>query len=509
MSSRIRIIAVGLLAVGLTSGGPGSVRRFPSRPADRIEAFGVETLVSRGSSRSSQALAGERGVQEPLPAFLEAPGEGGRPFGPQWASTERLQVEDGADFLPFGAFLSRFARLEEPHLEERLHSGPFYFTQASRTPWALEGCRNEESPARSPAPGARHRRQGELPGDLGSSRRLRELPEPPAVADALAGRRQRGKGGSSRAAAGGARQLRAHPRSKPRAPCSSWQPLTSGSDRRPPALCRAGASSGRAALPDRPQLRRFHTWGLCELLLQRSQEQNFQDPSQGEGLALVALEILAAALPPQYGAEPIEDLQARAWAYVANSRRVQVRPERGGRGLYQLAFACLRRGTQEPMEKAVLLDLRSSLLRDQRRFPEALRCLRRALAIFRQLGERHRAGRSLVNMSTIHHFAGEPDREIPLLYQALDLIDPDREPRLLLVAWHNLIDALAEGGQFMEAQKLLVKARPLYQKFAQPWTRNPRKWIEGEDRAGPRPERERRDPLPGGARRIRCRGSGL
>src|SRR4051794_16910056 len=101
------------------------------------------------------------------------------------ASTEHLQVEDWAPIFYLSApSLSRFTPLEEPHLQERSHSGPFYFTQASRTPWALEGCRNEEPPARSTAPGARHRRQGELPGDLGSSRRLRELPEPPAVPDA-------------------------------------------------------------------------------------------------------------------------------------------------------------------------------------------------------------------------------------------------------------------------------------------------------------------------------------
>lgn len=225
--------------------------------------------------------------------------------------------------------------------------------------------------------------------------------------------------------------------------------------------------------------RRVQTWGFCELLLQHSQEQNFQDPSRGEGLALVALEILALLPSAKYGAGPIQDLQARAWAYVGNSRRMKF-DLRGAEDAFAQAFACLRKGTQEPMEKAVLLDLRSSLLRNQRRFPEALRCLERALAIFRQLGERHRAGRSLVNMSTIHHFAGESDREIPLLYQALELIDPSREPRLLLVAWHNLIDALADSGQFMEAQKLLVKARPLYQKFAEPWTLNPRKGIQAK-----------------------------
>jgi hypothetical protein len=62
----------------------------------------------------------------------------------------------------------------------------------------------------------------------------------------------------------------------------------------------------------------------------------------------------------------------------------------------------------------------------------------------------------------------------------LELIDPSREPRLMLVAWHNLIDDLAETGQFMEAQKLITKALPFYQQFHQPWSRNPRKWVEGK-----------------------------
>jgi tetratricopeptide (TPR) repeat protein len=224
---------------------------------------------------------------------------------------------------------------------------------------------------------------------------------------------------------------------------------------------------------------RFHAWGLCELLLRRSREQNFLDATQGESLALLALEVLDHLSPENYGAEPLEDMRAIAWAYVGNSRRVKS-DLRGAEDAFALAFACRRRGTQEPMEKAVLLDLRASLFRAQRRFPEALSGLRRAIRIFRQLGERHRAGRALMNMFTVHHFLGEPEKAIPLLYQALELIDPAREPRLLLVAWHNLIAELAETGRFMEAQKLLVKVRPLYQKFSQPWFRNPRKWIEGQ-----------------------------
>lgn len=224
---------------------------------------------------------------------------------------------------------------------------------------------------------------------------------------------------------------------------------------------------------------RFHTWGLAELLLKRSREQNFRDAPLGESLALLALEVLDRLEHTDYGQESIEDLRARAWAYVANSRRVKA-DLRGAEEAFTLAFNYLRQGTRDLVEKAVLLDLKASLLRAQRRFHEAVRILRRAISTFLEVGEKHRGGRSLVKMSTIHHMAGNPEAAIPLLYQALDLIDPIREPRLVLAARHNLIDDLAEAGQFMEAQKLLVRARPLYQQFPQPWPQNARKWVEGK-----------------------------
>ncbi|HEX4966441.1 MAG TPA: tetratricopeptide repeat protein [Thermoanaerobaculia bacterium] len=221
---------------------------------------------------------------------------------------------------------------------------------------------------------------------------------------------------------------------------------------------------------------RFQTWGLFEQLLERSHEHNFDDPAAGEGLALLALEITDRL--EGFSADRLEDFRARSWASVANARRVRF-DLRGSEEAFAIAFSHLARGTGEPMERAVLLDLKASLLRAQRRFADSLRLLARAIRIFRQLGERHRAGRSLVNMSIVHFFAGESKQAIPLLYEALDLIDASREPRLLLAAWNNLIDDLADSEQYMEAHKLLVRARPLYRQFPQPWVQNRRRWVEG------------------------------
>lgn len=223
---------------------------------------------------------------------------------------------------------------------------------------------------------------------------------------------------------------------------------------------------------------RFQTWGLFDLLLKRSSELNFEDAVQAESLARLALAIPEHLDASVHGAERIEDMRARSWGHVGNALRVKA-DLREAEEAFRKAFFHLQRGTREPMERAVLLDLRASLLRAQRRFGEALHLLRRAIAIFRKLGERHRAGRALVSMSTVHHTAGEPEKAIPLLYEALDLIDPSREPQLMLFAWHNLIDDLAEAGQFLEAHKLLLKARPLYREFRNAWTQNRSRWVEG------------------------------
>lgn len=222
--------------------------------------------------------------------------------------------------------------------------------------------------------------------------------------------------------------------------------------------------------------RRFQTWGFFELLLERSREQNFENAALAEELALLALEIPDRL--ESFSEERIEDLRARAWACIGNTRRVRS-DLRGAEEAFTIAFSHLANGSHEPMERAVLLDLKASLRRAQRRFDEALRLLHRAIAIFRQLGERHLAGRSLVNMAIVHSYSTAPDRSIPLLYQALEMIDPGREPNLLLFAWNNLIDDLADNGQFMEAQGLLIKARPLYRQFPQPWVQNRHKWVEG------------------------------
>lgn len=224
---------------------------------------------------------------------------------------------------------------------------------------------------------------------------------------------------------------------------------------------------------------RFQTWGVFELMIERSRELTFQDPAQGEALARLALDLSSQLDPLFYGAEQIEDYRARAWSYIGNAYRVGANLQEAERA-FEAALGHLRRGTREPMERAIFLDLKASLLRAERRFGEAIRLLKRARTLFLAVGETHRAGRSLVKTALVHSFAGHPEKAIPLYHQALELIDPGLEPRLLLSTWHNLIDDLADLGRAMEAQKLFVKAAPLYRQFHEAWVHNRRDWVEGK-----------------------------
>lgn len=224
---------------------------------------------------------------------------------------------------------------------------------------------------------------------------------------------------------------------------------------------------------------RFRTWGLFELLLDRSGEMAVAAPDRSEELARLALLLSEYLNPTSYKMELIEDLRARAWAYIGNALRTQsdfLEAERA----FATAYLHLKQGTREPLERAIFLDLKASLFRGQRRFDEAERHLRRAIGIFLEDGDGHRAGRSLVKLSTVFNYAGNPEGCVPVLYEALDLIDPEQEPRLLLSAWHNLIFVLAELGRSLEAHGLYRKARPLYHEFADAWTQNRRKWVKGK-----------------------------
>jgi tetratricopeptide (TPR) repeat protein len=218
---------------------------------------------------------------------------------------------------------------------------------------------------------------------------------------------------------------------------------------------------------------------FLESLIQGSLETSIQDPSRGEDLGQLALQVTNLLEAAHHGSERLEDLRARAWAHVGNARRIKSDLQ-GSEEAFQQAQLHMERGTGDRLELAILWDLKASLKRSQRLFDESCRLLEEAISAFLELGDRHRAGRSLVNLSLALNYSGAPEGSISPLYRALDLIDPEQEPRLLLTARHNLILVLAETGRFFEAQRAYREARLLYRSFPDTWTQNRRKWVKGK-----------------------------
>lgn len=240
-------------------------------------------------------------------------------------------------------------------------------------------------------------------------------------------------------------------------------------------LCREWVAQRYSLIRSDP---RFRTWGLFELLVERSLATVTQDPGFAEELGALALSLSERFEGTLYGTHAVEDLRARAWAHIGNAQRVRS-DLAGAHQAFAYARDHLRKGTQDPVELAILLDLEASLKKDQRYFHDACCLLRKVVRIFLRHGDRHRAGRSLVKLSTVHHAASNLEDALVMLRRSLDLLDLEREPRLRLYAQHNLISYLTEAGRFAEAREVYQDARPLYREFPEPWAQSRRKWVRG------------------------------
>jgi tetratricopeptide (TPR) repeat protein len=227
---------------------------------------------------------------------------------------------------------------------------------------------------------------------------------------------------------------------------------------------------------------RFQTWGVYELLLERSWALRGAR-RDSEELAWLAIELSAHLDSAYYTHELIADLCSRAWSYLANLRRLTM-DFVGAEQAFGCAYLHLKKGTHEALERAVFLDLKASLRCDQRRFPEAIRLLRRCVAIFLRQGDEHRAGKSLVNLAAVLLTAGEPEAAVSTTQDSLPLIDPDQDERVFLCAWSVLINAHIDMGRFIEARGLYRKARSLYQKFDDAYWGGRRLWAKAKIERG-------------------------
>ncbi|HEX6864003.1 MAG TPA: helix-turn-helix transcriptional regulator [Thermoanaerobaculia bacterium] len=225
-----------------------------------------------------------------------------------------------------------------------------------------------------------------------------------------------------------------------------------------------------AELPD------FQTWAFSELLAHESADAASDSAVAALELAQEALEV-AERIPGDKARRSRS--QGYALGFLGNAQRVQ--------GHLDAARQSFARSDEEwkagagcagdLLDEARLLDLKSSLLRDQRSLPESLSLLERA----EDIGRPEMKGRLLIKKSKVFEEQDKLDMAIATLEEAEPHVDPEREPRLWLCLRHNLLDYLSKIGRFQEAEEMLPEVKRLSRKELD---RVRLRWAEGRIAAG-------------------------
>jgi tetratricopeptide (TPR) repeat protein len=222
----------------------------------------------------------------------------------------------------------------------------------------------------------------------------------------------------------------------------------------------------------------LHTWGLCQLVLQKSRESTFSDPVRAVELANLALRIVRH-LGQSYDPNWVMDLRARCFAHLGNARRV-LGELRSAEDAFLKAEGCLARSTSGNIEvQAEILNLKSSLRRAQRRLEEALTLARDSRFIFEDLGNRRGIEKSLIQQAKILEELNDLPQAIDLLKGAVAKLDPVQDQRLFSYARYNLLGCLSLAGSYEEAEALLPEVRDLFRDAAQPLDLVRLRWTEG------------------------------
>lgn len=228
---------------------------------------------------------------------------------------------------------------------------------------------------------------------------------------------------------------------------------------------------------------RFQTIAVCELLIERSFAEGFQDPARACELADLAIQVADRLDILLYGRSVVQDFRARAWAYLGNARRLGS-DLRGAEEAISLAGYFSEEGSADPLEEARILDLKASLLGDQGRLEEAAGLLDVVIDIYEDIRDAHRQGRALISKGLFLAYAGQPEQGLDWISRGLERIRGEQEPRLVLMASHNIAWCLTDCGRAEEAQRHLDGIRHLYDGFSDPWTRLRLGWLEARIAAG-------------------------
>jgi tetratricopeptide (TPR) repeat protein len=248
------------------------------------------------------------------------------------------------------------------------------------------------------------------------------------------------------------------------------------------AAVRAASEEERERVID-VEILTLEGWPRVEALLRLSFEERYRDPKRMLLLAWAARLEADDLEPAEHGARLVADFQARAWAELGNAYRVNEQFELAGTVLAH-AEGLLGHGTGDILLLARVADVQASLRTDQRRLGEALDLLEVVQKLYRDTGDLHLAGRALIKKGIIENYDGNPREAVVLLREGLQLIDPQRDPRLVASARLSIVYAFVDCGEFRKASHILLESGLRLAFAAEPLNLLKLRGVEGKILAG-------------------------
>lgn len=204
---------------------------------------------------------------------------------------------------------------------------------------------------------------------------------------------------------------------------------------------------------------------LAEQLLATAQDLLGRDDTEALARAELAGALGERLVPAPDGPPRLAVAELRARAHLVHGEALR-RGQRLTRA--ERSFAAARALTRElgvlDPELQGELDFGEALLRrDQGRLPTALRLLRRAVGQFRTLRASDEALRAQIELGATHRQAGEAERGLEVLLEALAALDPHRGNQrcLAALAHHHAALAAFELGRDRDARRHLEVRRAL------------------------------------------------
>jgi len=128
------------------------------------------------------------------------------------------------------------------------------------------------------------------------------------------------------------------------------------------------------------QDRAYQTWGFFELLIDKAHQTLPQEPRQAEDLARLALDVAEHLDVDFYGSAAVETAKVKAWTHIGNTLRV-LSDFRQAEQAFQTAELHLSRSWLDPVDEAMILELKAPMRRAQGRYEEALELIDDAIAL--------------------------------------------------------------------------------------------------------------------------------